>query len=554
MAGHKTRVIDQVAGPDRFPSKAQMRNRHRSGFLRIVDKIPLRVIFRIFADDLDGILVRAHRSIRSEAIKHGAHSFRIFGGKRRIVIQTSMRNVVVNAHHKMIARLGFLQLVENRRGHRGRELLARQAITPADHARPMLKIPFLLQRHQSVLIERLTGAARLLSTVQHRDCPHRRRQGCHQSGCREGPEQMNVDQSNFLALFPQRLDALFRRERARSHHHDHALGVRRSKIIEQPVLAAGQRRKAIHGALHDIRRSFVKRIHSFARLKINIRILRRAPQHRPVRIQRSRPMRPHQLIRDHGAHVFDSELFHLGHFVRSAEAIKEMHERQPGFQRRRMRDQRHIHHGLHGMRPEQRKTCLAHRHDILVIAEDRQSLSRQCPRRHMENRGRQLPRDLVHVGDHQQQPLRRRKCSRQGPALQRPMYRSRRAPFALHLHHGRDRSPHIGASRSGPLVRPFPHRGRGGNGVDRDDLAQMVGHIRGRLITVNSYLGSFCGGHATLNPARRTPRLNDWNGYRIRGIWGISPNGFKGPGSQTGLLFQIGLPTLTDPPLESSRP
>ena len=54
---------------------------------------------------------------------------------------------------------------------------------------------------------------------------------------------------------------------------------------------------------------------------------------------------------------------------------------------------------------------LADSHDILVVTEDGQGVPRQGARRHVQHAGRQLTRNLVHVGDLQavrEQSKRRR--------------------------------------------------------------------------------------------------------------------------------------------------
>ena len=79
MAGDEVRFRNQVAGVDRLRSEAQVRDRHRAGFLRVVDEISLRVIVGVLADDLDGVLVRAHRAVRAQAVEHGANHAVGFG-------------------------------------------------------------------------------------------------------------------------------------------------------------------------------------------------------------------------------------------------------------------------------------------------------------------------------------------------------------------------------------------------------------------------------------------------------------------------------------------
>jgi len=78
-----------------------------------------------------------------------------------------------------------------------------------------------------------------------------------------------------------------------------------------------------------------------------------------------------------------------------------------------------------------------------VIAKNGQRLSGDGAGRNVKHGGREFPGDLVHIGEHEQQPLRRGKRGRQGARLQGAMDGARSTRFTLHFHHGRDRSPNI---------------------------------------------------------------------------------------------------------------
>ena len=85
-----------------FGPKTKVRNRHRTRLLRIVDEISLGVVAGILPDNLDGILVGAHRSIGAEAVKHSAHDAVRLDRKLRIVAQAAVTDVVVDANREMI--------------------------------------------------------------------------------------------------------------------------------------------------------------------------------------------------------------------------------------------------------------------------------------------------------------------------------------------------------------------------------------------------------------------------------------------------------------------
>ena len=107
VAGHKARAADEIGGPDGVGTETQVRDGDGTGFLRVVDKITLRVVLGSLPDDLDGVFVGADRAIRAEAIEESAHRTRIFGRELRIVGEAGVCYVVVDAHSEMILGLGL---------------------------------------------------------------------------------------------------------------------------------------------------------------------------------------------------------------------------------------------------------------------------------------------------------------------------------------------------------------------------------------------------------------------------------------------------------------
>ena len=91
------------------------------------------------ADDLDGVLVRAHRSIRAQPVEQCTNGARIFGREGGIVVQAGVGDIVLDADGEVVLRLRLLQLIEDALHHGRREFFGRQAIPSADHARALRK-------------------------------------------------------------------------------------------------------------------------------------------------------------------------------------------------------------------------------------------------------------------------------------------------------------------------------------------------------------------------------------------------------------------------------
>ena len=82
----------------------------------------------------------------------------------------------------------------------------------------------------------------------------------------------------FSPRLVQMFDRLVRGLGARTHHDDHALGIGRADVIEQVIGAADDLGKLVHRRLHLVGAGVVERIDGFARLEINVGILRGAAQ------------------------------------------------------------------------------------------------------------------------------------------------------------------------------------------------------------------------------------------------------------------------------------
>ena len=218
-----------------------------------------------------------------------------------------MRHVIVDSHGEVILGGLPLELVEDRLHHRRSEFLRRQTVSPADNSRPSAidsaRLPRLAERGHDVEVERLAGAAGLLGAIEHRYRARGLRQGRGKSGAVEGTEQAHLEHTDLLSACEQALDRLVGRAGARAHQNDHPLRLRISDIFKKVIAAAGPPREAIHNVLNDRRAGAIERIDRFARLEEDIRILRRATQHRTVGAERALAMLADELRIDERAQI-----------------------------------------------------------------------------------------------------------------------------------------------------------------------------------------------------------------------------------------------------------
>ena len=485
MAGHQRGTLHQVGGTDRPRPEAQMRHRHRAGLLRVVDEVGLHEQLGALADDLDRALVAAHGAIGAQAIDDRPHLTGIagagpFGSETGIQRQRAKRHIVVDADTEMVqgpAGAQILavsrfkagnrfkaaqQVIADRLHHRRRELLRGQPIAPPQHLGQrelgMQLRPGLGQGRHHLEVERFTHRTGLLATIEHGDGADAGWQRRHEQGRRKRAKQAHLEQPHPFTGRLEQLQGLRGGLAAGAHQHQHPLSVGGPHVLIGLISAAGEGGKGRHRLLHLGREGLDEAVHRFPALEVGVRVLGGAAQHRMLRAQGPAAMLLDPLDRQQLLQHRIGDRRHLLDFVGGAEAVEHVHGGQAPVEAGPGGDGGEVAGLLHRGGTEHGTARTPHRHHIAVIAEDRQPLGRQRPGGHLQHHRRQLPRPLVEVGDHQQQPLAGGEGGGQRSHLQRPMHSAGSTAFTLQLHHRRHRAPEVGTPLGAPGVGPFPHR------------------------------------------------------------------------------------------------
>ena len=122
-----------------------------------------------------------------------------------------------------------------------------------------------------------------------------------------------------------------------------------------------------------------------------------------------------------------------------------------------------------------------------MIAENVQRVIRERTGADVEYAGREFARDLVHVGDHQQQALAGGKRRRQSARHQRTVHRARGAGFRFHFRQTKHLTEQVLSALGRPLVTVLRHRGRRCDRVDCGDFAERICDMRGGGVAVDSH-------------------------------------------------------------------
>ena len=299
--------------------------------------------------------------------------------------------------------------------------------------------------------------------------------------------QANLEHAHPLAPGVQIIDHFFQHFAGRAHSHHHAVGFGIAVVVEGLVRAAGDGGHPLHGVDHDGGQLIVEGVGPFAVLEIDVRVLGGTALVRVFRVHGPLAEFLHAVPVYDALDVFIIDDFDFAHFVRGAEAVEEVTERQTGINGRQMGHQAQVHGFLGRVGTQEGKAGLAGARDVLMIAEDGQGVSGHGARGHMEHAGQKLARDLVHVGDHEQEALRGGEGGGQRAAHQKTVDRARGPGFGLHFADGRHLAHQVFFALSRPFVGQLTHDGRRGDGIDGGRVAHGVGDIRRGRVAVPGF-------------------------------------------------------------------
>ena len=175
--------------------------------------------------------------------------------------------------------------------------------------------------------------------------------------------------------------------------------------------------------------------------------------------------------------------------VRRPEAVEEVEERHSRLEGGRVRDECEVGRLLDRARRQHRPSRRAGGHHVAVVPEDRERVGRDRSSRDVDDRRRELARDLEHVREHEEQPLRRGERGSQRATRGRTVEGAGRACLRLHLDDLGDGAPEVGPARRRPRVAVLGHRRRRRDRVDGDHLGASVGDLRRRFVAVEDLPG-----------------------------------------------------------------
>ena len=494
VAGHEVGRGDQVGRSDRQVAETQVRRGVTARLLRVVREICLAIFVRRAADDLDRVLVGAYRTVRPQAEEQRLECTGL--GERNLLAhgQRAEGHVVHDAHRKLVLGLVGPEVGEHGQHLRRRGVFGRKAVAAADDERFAVGRNILAVGEclDDIQVERVAVGTRFLRTVEHADALHRFGQHLAQVFHRERAVEVYRHDAHLPATGVQVVDRLPEGFRHRPHRHDDMLGIFCPVVYERLVLAASDLRNLAHRLGNHVGHGVIETVGGLAGLEIDVGVLRRTAGDGVLGVERPPAELSQRIAVEHGGQGGLVDQLDLLDLVRGTEAVEEVQERHARFERHDMRHARQIHHLLYRRGGQHGEPGLAGGHDVLVVSENRQRLCGQRTRRDVEHARQQFAGDLIHIGDHQQQTLRRGERRRQGTALQRTVHGACGTGFGLHLDNFHRFAENILATLGGPLVHEFGHGRRRRDGIDRRNFREHVCNMCRSVVTITSDKFLFC--------------------------------------------------------------
>ncbi|MPM40672.1 hypothetical protein SDC9_87318 [bioreactor metagenome] len=330
VAGDEVSRVYEVRRLDGLLSEAEVGNRDAAGLLRVIGEIALGVQVSLVADDFDGVLVGAHRSVGAEAPELAADGpFRcggdLLGGRKR-----GKGHVVGDADGEMVPGLVGLEVIEYGLDMGRGRVLGSEAVPSADDKR---LDSLVFEERADILVQGISESADFLAPVEDRNALHGGRKGIEEEFLREGPVQVHFNDSRLFSPGVQVVDCLLDRLADGTHGHYDVLGVRCTVVVEGMVLAARELFDLLHVGLDDLGDIGVEAVDGFLRLEEDIRVLGGPLLVGMLRVQRAGLEPGDGIIIDNLREVVIFEDVDLLDLVGGAESVKEVQEGDAGLDR-----------------------------------------------------------------------------------------------------------------------------------------------------------------------------------------------------------------------------
>ena len=220
----------------------------------------------------------------------------------------------------MVLRRFCTEVVQNRFGHAGVELVGTESVAAADDSRVGFQLAVAGFHHFAdcgayVFVHRFAQRTGFFGAVEYCDGFDGFRQCSNEVLGTEWPVQMHFQYTDFLAFIYQVFNGLFHGLGTAAHQDNNPFCIRGTNIVEQVVLTTGQFGELVHSLLNDFRSGVVVFIYCFTSGEKDVRVLTGSTNNRFFRVHRPSTVSLNQFRIDHLFHYVVRNLFHFLDFM-----------------------------------------------------------------------------------------------------------------------------------------------------------------------------------------------------------------------------------------------
>ena len=326
VAGHEVGGRHEIRCVDGLVAEAKVRAGVAAGFLGIVVEITLAVFRSVVADDLDGVLVGAHRAVASQAEELALVGAFLHDGDFFFERERLEGHVVDDADGEAVLGLTQLEVVEDGDDLGRAGVFGGKAVTAAHQQGGF--VAHVGEDALDVEVERFAQGAGFFGAVEYGDAFGRLGQRAEEVLGGERTIKAYRHKAQFLAArLGEVVDGLPDGFAHGAHGDDDVFGVGGAVVVERQIVTAGQFADFAHIARHDVGNRVVVGIAGLAGLEEHVGVLVGAAGDGLVGIERLGAEGGQGLLADQRTEVFRLEQFDLLDLMRGPEAVEEMDER-----------------------------------------------------------------------------------------------------------------------------------------------------------------------------------------------------------------------------------
>ena len=437
-------------------------------------------------DDLDGVLVSTDSTVRTKTPELTGLCACRSGIRELCGLEGQMCNVVNDADCELLLSVVALFHVAVYSDDIGRLcILGTETVTAGEDlsAAELCAV----DSSENVEVQRLADGARLLSSVENRNCLNCFRKNVEEVLSNERSVQANLNETNLFAGSYEVIDNFFDCLTSGTHSDDDLVSIRSTVVVERLVVCADLSVYLVHVLNSDLRDSVIVLVASFTSLEEDIAVLSLAAENRMFRVQSVSSECVNCIPVEHFCQIVIVPCFDLLDLVGGTETVEEVEERNLTLDSGEVSNSTEVHNFLRAVSAQHCITGLTASVDVGVIAENVQRMGSNATCGYVDNAREQLASHLVHVRDHQEKTLGSSISCCECAGCERTVNSTSCTGLGLHLCYADFTAKYVLSASSSVLVGFISHNGRRRDRVDSSNVCERVRNVSSSIVTIHGF-------------------------------------------------------------------